>query len=309
MESKRHTLLALAGAAAAAAGVQAKPLRPDAPPPPAPPPAPLKKRKAGTGGHYEHATYTIGMHRFGLAEDWTVPRVKSVEQVPLNRVFFQDTDDVVLGPDGMVHINHTGLYRVLLGTDWKAQAGLDVDRRMVGVRRKLAGDDTGPAMSDIRLGSTDTPASNTPLVARWGGMVVSATTVPPASTWSFTKKVANTYSNSAGMQPGDHASVAGIYHPTVLVTCRVVDVDTVEVTLRNLDTSQAAVVDLSAVNIMVQSHSRSCGESNDAWQVLNCPLEELQAGDRVYACVRVIIPGDYLQATDRTTFLQLERFG
>lgn len=291
MITKRRSTLALLGALSAATAAA----RVVAPPPPSPPPA--RARNA----------YLITRHRFGINNDWAVPHTKAVEQMPLTRVFAQDNQDLTLRPDGMVQVNTQGLYRVVLGMDWKAQAGLDIDRRMIGVRRKLAGSDPAPSLQDIRLGSDDTPASDTPRVARWSG-ACAVNLGAVMSTTSVDVTVTDRAGHAAGMVPGDVVSAAHTgLGAGVIVQGVVIAPDVVRVSFTNL-TQYMGVVQ-GTLNVLAQSATLNRGESNDAWKVLNCPLEELMPGDALYVCARVLVEGDYVQATDRTTFLQVERFG
>lgn len=255
-----------------------------------PPPAPATQRTRGV--------YGITRHRFGINQDWLVPHVKVVETMPFNRTFFQDNADFTLQGDGKIRCNTQGLYRVLLGLDWKAQAGLDIDRRMIGVRLNT------PTAQDVRLGSIDTPAADAPRVYRYSdARNANFFSVAPGGYVSLPIVVENA-------QPGDHVSVShtGLSDPRGTFTGVVVEPNTVRVTLTNSGT-EALSTNGGTLTVLVVSHTLNRGESNDAWNVLNCPLEELFPGDVLYACVRTIVPGDYIQATDRTTFMQIERFG
>lgn len=266
-----------------------------------PPPAPARNR----------ATYGITRSRFGLAADFVIPKAKTVTLLPLASAVMQEAPaEMTLLANGMVQINATGLYRVLLGVDWKAQAGFDIDRRMIGVRRKSAGDLTAPSLSDQRLGSIDTPGADVPRVGR--NAISTTVNVAPGQSAFMVVPVYAPDGGAAGMVPGDHvqvsftnAGVVGVFG--VYLAGYVTAPDVVTVSIHNAGPNTVANVS-GTLNVLAQSQTLSRGESNDAWNVLNCPLEELHAGDRIYAVARVLVDGDYIQATN-TTFLQIERFG
>lgn len=258
------------------------------------------------GNAATRTVYPITRHRFGIVNDWVVPKVKTVKLLPMTKVVFQDNGDFTLQPDGLIRVNTTGLYMLHLGVDWKAQEGLDIDRRMIGLRRKLASDTTAPNLQDQRIGSIDTPASDSPRCGR-GTINMEELQLAAGQAVTFDMGVVSTSNGPAGMLPGDMVQVAhtGV-NDAILLTARVIGPDFVRVVLRNMS-PVTEIVAPGVIRVLVQSASERRGESNDAWNVLGSPLEELQAGDRVYACVRVIVENDYVQATD-TTFIQIERF-
>lgn len=250
--------------------------------------------------------YPIKRNRFGLAADFTIQNAKVVTRIPMGRVVFTENGDATLLGNGMIQINTQGLYRIALSADWKAQEGLDIDRRMIGVRRKPAGyADASPLLSDERLGSIDTPASDAPRVGRFSGTWAPGS-IPTGGSVSTEIGVEASFGGSPHMIIGDLASASlSSASDDLVITARVVSLDRVRVTARNFGPGPVSIGP-GSLRVLTLSADERRGESNDAWQVLNCVTEELFPGDAIYACARVLVDGDYLQNTG-TMFLQLER--
>lgn len=250
--------------------------------------------------------------RVGFSKDWAIPKVKTVTLLPFDTNLLQESADFTLMPDNMIRVNRTGLYRALLGIDWVAQQGFDIDRRMIGIRRKKVGAPGGVWLQDDRLGSIDTPGSNAPATARYqgswfpgnipfGGSVSTEVTVANAGTVNIGDTALASHTGISDSKIGESAN------STLVLQARVVDKDRVRVTISNPSISGGIVVPQGELRVLAMSTVDTRGESNDAWNVLNCPLEILQEGEMIYGVCRILVPGDFIQATN-TTFIQLERF-
>lgn len=256
--------------------------------------------------------YPFTRNRYALAQDFVIPQAATVTQVPLNLVRYEEGAWATLQPDGMVRIEQQGLYRVLLGLDWKAQEQRDVDTRMYGIRRKPAGDVTAPNLQDERLASFDHPGSDSPAAARFTGTWAPGTL--PAGGRAYVDVQVSP--NVGAIVPGDVASASfssvlemGLEATLDLdVQAKVVATDTVRVVLRNQGAA-ALTLPAGTLRVLAQSTTKFRGESEDAWNVLVTGLEELFPGDRLYVAAKNQgFAGDYIQASKRSTFLQLERY-
>lgn len=250
--------------------------------------------------------------RAGFSHDWAIPKVKTVTLLPFDTNVIQESTDFTLMPDNMIRVNRPGRYRALLGIDWVAQQGFDIDRRMIGIRRKKVGSPAGVWLQDDRLGSIDTPGSNAPTTARYqgqwfpgnipfGGSVSTEVLVTNAGTVNIGDVALASHTGISDAKVGESAN------SSLVLQARVVDKDKVRVTISNPSISGGVVVPQGDLRVVAMSTVDTRGESNDAWNVLNCPLEDLQAGEMIYGVCRILVPGDFIQATN-TTFLQLERF-
>lgn len=254
--------------------------------------------------------------RFQFDADF-VPVVDQVNIVPWTRAAFNNGIGCTLESDGRILMNAAGLYRISLGADWVAQQGLDIDLRKIGIRRhRAAAMRSRPAFAgaldkyDDHLASCDTPGSSVPKTARWQGTWSPGTIAPGAmATLTVTLSAPN------AILPGDlvmasHTQVcdAGIGAAAVdalLVQAKVVAADTVRVTMVNLLSPAAIKVPAGQLHVLAMTSVDTCGESNDAWQVLHTTTEQIQAGDRVYAVCRSLTTGDFMQCTN-SSFLQIE---
>lgn len=247
--------------------------------------------------------------RFSIATDFVLPKAETVTLLPMTVTNFQEAPDVMLRADGRLQVQIPGLYRITLACDWVAQAGHDIDRRMIGIRRAPG----HLPNQDDRLASVDIPGSDPPTMARYqgewtpgtvplGGIVTTEVTVAPAGV----------------ARVGDHAlaslsrlkdSIVGAEAVNGLVVqARVVAPDRVRVILYNPIVAAGINIPVGALNVIAMNAVDTRGESNDAWQVLHTATEELAAGQTIFAVLRSRVKGDYVQAT-QSTFMQIERLG
>jgi hypothetical protein len=98
--------------------------------------------------------------RFGLSNDFVLPRAETVTQLPLSVTSVQESNDVSLQNSGRILINTSGQYRIVLVIDWSAQNDADGDRRMIGLRRWPG----SLPNQDDRLASVDACGSHPPNV-------------------------------------------------------------------------------------------------------------------------------------------------
>lgn len=261
------------------------------------------------------APYAIKRNKYALSKEFYIPRANVVTQIPFDLVRFEEGAFCNLLANGMVQVNETGLYRVCLGLDWKAQEGTDVDTRMYGIRRKVAGDTGPPALTDERLASFDHPGSDSPRAARFigtwqppevpaQGRVFVDVQVLPATGVVGLRDIAHAAFDSTNQE------VVGL--PTSLaleVRAQVVARDTVRVIVENRS-SGPVLLPAGTLTVLAQSTTLCRGESEDAWNILNTPLVELFAGERVYVIGKNQgIANDYIQPSKYSTMLQLEKFG
>lgn len=247
--------------------------------------------------------------RFSIAADFVLTRAEWVTQLPLTVTNFQEAPDVVLRGDGKLQVQVPGLYRITLACDWVAQMGLDMDRRMIGIRRAPG----HLPNQDDRLASVDIPGSDPPTMARYqgewtpgtvplGGIVTTEITVSPAGVARVGDLALASHSRIKDSIIGADA-VNGL-----MVQARVVAPDRVRVILYNPIVAAGITIPVGALNVIAMSAVDTRGESNDAWQVLHTATEELAAGQTIFAVLRSRVKGDYVQAT-QSTFLQIERVG
>ena len=267
------------------------------------------------GGWARGATpFAIRRARFGITEDFYLPKAKMVTLVPFTKVVFQESSDCTLQANGMVRINVAGLYRVVLGLDWVAQNGTDIDLRLYGIRRKRVGAPPEPTLKDDRLASADIPGSDAPRVGRYqgtwspgviplGGIVSTEVSVVPLGVASIGDVVMASHTGVADAAIGSQAVDA------LIVQAKVVGADRVRVTIYNPSMAGGVAVPTGDLRVVAMNAVESRGESADAWQVVHTASEVLKAGEMIYAVGRNKgMANDFIQATD-TTFLQIERFG
>jgi hypothetical protein len=260
------------------------------------------------------APFSIRRARFGITEDFYLPKAKQVTLVPFTRVLFQESGDCTLQPNGMVRIDSTGLYRVVLGLDWVAQNGTDIDLRLYGIRRKIVGAPPEPTLKDDRLASADIPGSDAPRVGRYqgtwspgtiplGGIASTEVSAAPLGVVAVGDVVMASHTGVADAAIGAEAVNA------LIVQAKVVAADRIRVTIYNPSIAGGVAVPAGNLRVVAMNAVESRGESADAWQVVHTASEVLNAGEMIYAIGRNKgIANDYIQATD-TTFLQIERFG
>lgn len=247
--------------------------------------------------------------RFSIATDFVLTRAEWVTLLPLTVTDFQEAPDVVLRADGKLQVQVPGLYRVTLACDWVAQVGLDMDRRMIGIRRAPG----HLPNQDDRLASVDIPGSDPPTMARYqgewtpgtvplGGIVTTEITVSPAGVAKVGDLALASHSRIKDSIIGADA-VNGL-----MVQARVVAPDRVRVILYNPIVAAGITIPVGALNVIAMNAVDTRGESNDAWQVLHTATEQLAAGQTIFAVLRSRVKGDYVQAT-QSTFLQIERVG
>ncbi|MBT9594984.1 MAG: hypothetical protein IV094_03205 [Vitreoscilla sp.] len=258
--------------------------------------------------------FAIRRARFGLLEDFHLPKADLVTLVPFTKVVFQESADCSLQPNGMVRINVGGLYRAVLGLDWVAQNGTDIDLRLYGIRRKHVGAPPQPTLKDDRLASADIPGSDAPRMARFqggwapgsvplGGIVATELTVEPPGIVAIGDMVMAAHTSVADGVIGAEAADA------LIVRGRVVAADRIRVTIYNPSIAGGVFVPPGELRVLAMNAVETRGESADAWQVVHTASEVLKAGEMIYAIGRNKgMANDYIQATD-TTFLQIERFG
>jgi hypothetical protein len=256
--------------------------------------------------------------RFTFPSDWT-PVHNQVNILPWTTTLFNDGVDCTLEADGKVVIHTPGLYRIALGCDWVAQQGKDIDLRKIGIRRQPADTvTTAGARQRIdkdadRLASVDVPGSDPPQMARFqgswrpgfvgaGAMVTTQVTVSPPNI----VVPGDIAFASHGLLSDAGIGVAGT--DALMVQAKVVAPDTVRVSMYNPLLQEGVTVPAGPLHIVAMSCTATRGESADAWQVLHTPTEELKTGERIYAVVRSLTFGDFIQAT-KTTFMQIEKVG
>lgn len=290
MTSRRSAMLAALGLAAALPAIAAK--------------TPRSGEAVGD--------YAIKRNKYAIASDFTIPRAATVTMIPFNVVRFEEAGFCRLLPNGMVEILQTGLYRVCLGLDWKAQEQRDTDTRLYGIRRKVVGDDSAPALSDERLASFDHPGSDSPVSGRFAGTWQPPQLAPGAATY-----VDVTVNGNGQIKPGDVASAslgalataAPEVQAFVSVRAVVIDQDRVRVLVANTGATAVSLAS-GSLKVLAQSTTEFRGESEDAWNVLSTPLVELIAGEKLYVIGKNQgYAGDYIQASNYSTFLQVEKFG
>lgn len=256
--------------------------------------------------------YAIKRNKYALASDFTIPRAATVTMIPFNLVRFEEDSFCRLLPNGMVEVLQTGLYRVCLGLDWKAQEQRDTDTRLYGIRRKVVGDDSAPTLSDERLASFDHPGSDSPAAGRFVGTWQPPELAPGGATY-----VDVTVNGNGQIKPGDVASAslgslasaAPEVQAFVSVRAVVIAQDRVRVLVTNTGAAPVTLAN-GSLNVLAQSTTDFRGESEDAWNVLSTPLVELVAGEKVYVIGKNQgYAGDYIQASNYSTFLQIEKFG
>jgi hypothetical protein len=260
----------------------------------------------------ESASLRVIRGRYSLSQDLTLPTANTVTRVPWDVVTFQEGDDFSLLSDGKVRVEKKGLYRIALACDWAGQHGVDIDLRMIGIRRHRPGGKRIPPFFDDRLASVDVPGSDPPQMARWQG------------TWDPGQlALGAVISTDVAVSPGGVANVGDVAlasHDQItdlaigaaavnalIMQARVVAPNTVRVTLYNPTVAAGINIPNGMLNVVAMSAVATRGESADAWQVLHTASEHLDLGDMIYAEVKSKCGGDYIQAT-RTSFLQIERW-
>lgn len=270
--------------------------------------APMSSQAARRGS----ADSTITRSKYGLRSDFYIPKANVVTQIPLDVVRFQESGDATLLADGMVGINTPGLYRVCLGLDWKAQAATDIDTRMFGIRRKTASDTGPPSLLDERLASVDVPGSDPPRLGRYegswappviplGGFVYTEVTVGPNNVTALGDFAMASLSTATDDKLGLEAAVA------LQIQARVIAKNRVRVILSNPSVAGGIAIPPGTLKVLAMSSTATRGGSEDAWAVLMTPLTRLEAGERIYIAAKNLgIANDYVQASQYSTFLQIE---
>lgn len=273
----------------------------------------------GAGAHADlsPAAFTIKRGRYGLTADFT-PVYNTVTVVPWNVTFFQQGTDWTLQPDGKILVHITGLYRIVITIDWVAQAGLDIDMRIYGIlctrlaaarrRQRLL-----TPFGDDRLAWVDVPGSNPPKSARYQGRWAPGL-IPLGGI--VTTEI--TLANAGVVRVGDvafasHTQVSdAVIGPDAVnalsVQAKVVAPDKVRVCLYNPTIAGGIVVPDGTLNVVAMTSVLTCGENDDAFQMLQTPVEKIRAGEIVYGVVRSHVRNDYLQA-NQDCFMQIERVG
>lgn len=260
--------------------------------------------------------FTIKRGRYGLTADFS-PVYNTVTVVPWNVTYFQQGTDWTLQPDGKILINTTGLYRIIITIDWVAQAGTDIDLRIYGILcTRLAAQRrqrTPTPFHDDRLAWVDVPGSNPPKSARYqgrwapglipmGGIVATEVTLANAGVVGIgdVAFASHTQISDAVIGP-DAVNALG-------VQAKVVGPDRVRVCLYNPTIADGIVVPDGVLNVVAMNAVLTCGENDDAFQMLQTPIEQVKAGEIVYGVVRSHVRNDYLQA-NKDCFMQVERVG
>ena len=259
--------------------------------------------------------YPITINRFQRDTDFVIPKGGTVTFMPWERQSIQQTSDVVLQADGMILVQTQGLYRIVQGLDWKAQEQTDTDTRLYGIRRKIAGDTTAPNLQDQRLASFDHPGSDSPVVSRFS-MKWTPGTVQPGQP-AYIDVTMPMKGNDIVLGDYAQASLSSTTENMIGLTAsllvdvraKVIAKNVVRVILVN-QTGAAMNFSEGTLNVMAISATQFRGESEDAWNVLDTPLTELFPGDRIYTIVKnQTIKNDYVQPSENSTFLQIEKFG
>lgn len=248
--------------------------------------------------------------RFTLAGDFAGPPDADV-LVPWGAVRFQSGTDVALQSDGKVMVQTHGLYECVISADWQLKTGLDYDLRQIGMRLQRAGQPDEPIEAHERIGFLNTPGSDPPCMARaqveWGPLDIAL-----GQTVGIELKVAP----AGSVKPGDmaiasHAKVNQAGLPAealraLLVHAKVVDDDTVGVSLHNPSIAEGIQVRQGMLKVLAMTAQAARGRSGDAWQIIHSASMELFPGDRVYGVLRHKVPGTVLQAT-YSSYLQIDR--
>lgn len=260
------------------------------------------------------SAYAIQRSRYTRVGDFVIPKANELTLIPMNSIRYEEGTFSTLLANGMVQVNEQGLYRVVMGLDWKAQEEADIGLRLYGLRRKLAGDLTEPNLKDERLASFDHPGSDSPASAR-AVVNLQAFTIPAMDlvTVDVTLQTKGTALGVGDVVNASHAAATelalGAAFNYLSVEAKMTGPNTARVIFFNRSQS-AITVPAGKVNVLAQSTTDYRGESEDAWNVLGTPLVEMFPGDRVYIIAKnQKVAGDYIQEAKNSTFLQLEKFG
>jgi len=260
--------------------------------------------------------FTIKRGRYGLTANFT-PIYNTVTVVPWNVTYFQQGTDWTLQPDGKILFNVTGLYRIIITIDWVAQAGKDIDMRIYGIlcTRLAAQRRQRPLtpFNDDRLAWVDVPGSNPPKSARYqgrwapglipmGGIVATEITLADTGVVGIGDVAFASHTQISDAVIGPDAVNA------LSVQAKVVGPNRVRVCLYNPTIAGGIVVPDGALNVVAMNSVLTCGENDDAFQMLHTPIESIKAGEIVYGAVRSHVRDDYLQA-NKDCFMQIERVG
>jgi hypothetical protein len=285
-----------------------------------------------TGPHWQaggvdgvtRANYTVTSTNGKQGDQGTIvlPAANQVYALPLSVTNFAESGDFTLMPGGTVMVNATGLYRMSVNVDWKGQDDKDIDLRYVGIGRIPVGATLKGRMDHgllninasryDRLAVVDLPAADSPLHVR-AAKTWAPGTLQPGQSASTTL----TLPQPGLIVPGDvveaslttlsDAALGAQANAGLDVAARVVDADTVLVTIENRRGVAAVPIGQGTLNVLASSTTLVRGESADAWNVVNTRTELLYAGEQVFGIWKSKTPGDYLQTTLQT-YLQIERW-
>jgi hypothetical protein len=277
----------------------------------------------GMGG-VTRANYTVTSTNGKSGDQGSVglPQSKYVYQVPLSVTTFAESPDFTLTNSGTVMIHTTGLYRIAICLDWKAQDETDIDLRYMGIGRIPAGSTLNGRMEGgllniqnaryDRLAVIDQPAADSPTHVRgswtWapgalapGQAVSTVVTLPKTGLIAAGDLVEAAHTSLTDTAIGAEANAA------VAISARVIAPDKVRITVENRWGNQAVTIPSGTLNLLASSATTSRGESADAWNVLQTPTVLLYAGEQIFGIWRSDTSGDYIQTTNQT-YLQVERW-
>ena len=275
--------------------------------------------------HAAHAraagAYPFTRNRFHMVGDTiSLPKANQVYLAPFSTLAFSDSNDVTLQADGKILINNTGLYKVSLCIDWPGQYGVDIDLRRYGISRVGTNGNvpngrlTPITQHDDRLCEYDSVGVDSPAYGRYTGTWAPGAIAMGASA---TTTIAIPNTQKQGLVAGD-VCIAGLSSLTdaaigapavnaLVLSAKVVGKDSVRITLTNPSIASGVTVPSGTLNVLGMSMTMQRGNSADSWNVITTPLEELLAGQVIYAYFLSKTPGDFIQITDQT-FVQVERY-
>jgi hypothetical protein len=250
--------------------------------------------------------------RYKLSADFMAPPLVQAV-VPWGSTDFQSGSDFSLQADGKVVINSHGLYETVFSSDWEATAEprTDIDLRQIGMRLQRYQQPDQPVSAHIRLGFVDTPAADTPKMARYlgdigavdlplGAVVAMDISVAPSDVVDIGDMASIAHSRVTDAQIGTAAVNA------LILQAKVVGPNTVRISFYNPTITAGIHLPAGVIKVAAMSAMNTRGTSGDTWQVLHSASTELFPGDRVYCSVLHKVTGSLLQAT-RSSYFQIDR--
>lgn len=254
-----------------------------------------------------------------------IPLPGVVFAVPLTVTEFDESGGsrFSLTDDGTITISQTGLYQLTMNLDWPGQEGVDVDLRKILLFRATVG--TAPPRRTLNgvtpvpsnhpyhaILASDVPASDAPRYAR-STVTWKPGTLPVGGYASIEVALAGP---SYAVVPGDAVEVGmgaltdanlGFANAGLLLSARVVGKNIVRVMIENRYNTVPVTVPSGKLNVLAHSTVVSTGNSSDAWTTTTSAVRLLEAGEKLFPCVRVGTPGDYIQV-DNMSYVQITAF-